>query len=131
MPPLVVCSSIGVPPPFMRPSKRRRDFSVTSTLRSGETLTPPFVHVADRSAFAFCGRLMLTPPLVVFAEIGSRPTDAKSMLTMPFVDRASTPPERPLPVTAPLVVRAITLPPSPRSEEHTSELQSPCNLVCR
>src|ERR1022692_5224179 len=22
-------------------------------------------------------------------------------------------------------------PPSPRSEEHTSELQSPCNLVCR
>src|ERR1039457_2590746 len=23
------------------------------------------------------------------------------------------------------------IPPSPRSEEHTSELQSPCNLVCR
>src|SRR2546426_8594632 len=23
------------------------------------------------------------------------------------------------------------LPPCPRSEEHTSELQSPCNLVCR
>src|SRR5256885_4500459 len=22
-------------------------------------------------------------------------------------------------------------PPAPRSEEHTSELQSPCNLVCR
>src|SRR5256885_7752924 len=24
-----------------------------------------------------------------------------------------------------------TTPPGPRSEEHTSELQSPCNLVCR
>src|SRR5256885_8990304 len=32
------------------------------------------------------------------------------------------------------VMRRIILPPSPpppRSEEHTSELQSPCNLVCR
>src|SRR5256885_12990755 len=27
--------------------------------------------------------------------------------------------------------RRITLPPNLRSEEHTSELQSPCNLVCR
>src|SRR5256885_2538251 len=26
---------------------------------------------------------------------------------------------------------AFTLPPNCRSEEHTSELQSPCNLVCR
>src|ERR1039457_7471016 len=26
---------------------------------------------------------------------------------------------------------ALTPYPSPRSEEHTSELQSPCNLVCR
>src|SRR6266446_6058897 len=26
--------------------------------------------------------------------------------------------------------RSVSLP-SPRSEEHTSELQSPCNLVCR
>src|SRR5256885_6573475 len=25
----------------------------------------------------------------------------------------------------------VTQPPQPRSEEHTSELQSPCNLVCR
>src|SRR5256885_12850380 len=25
----------------------------------------------------------------------------------------------------------VILPPRPRSEEHTSELQSPCNLVCR
>src|SRR5256885_6396265 len=27
--------------------------------------------------------------------------------------------------------RLPSLRPSPRSEEHTSELQSPCNLVCR
>src|SRR5256885_3028098 len=27
--------------------------------------------------------------------------------------------------------REPTVPPSTRSEEHTSELQSPCNLVCR
>src|SRR5688500_19663552 len=26
---------------------------------------------------------------------------------------------------------AAWAPPAPRSEEHTSELQSPCNLVCR
>src|SRR5256885_9923969 len=25
----------------------------------------------------------------------------------------------------------VRAPPAPRSEEHTSELQSPCNLVCR
>src|SRR2546426_6039767 len=27
--------------------------------------------------------------------------------------------------------RSLRLPALPRSEEHTSELQSPCNLVCR
>src|SRR5256885_14417904 len=29
------------------------------------------------------------------------------------------------------VPEAATAEPPPRSEEHTSELQSPCNLVCR
>src|SRR5256885_8136675 len=29
------------------------------------------------------------------------------------------------------ITSCSTLRPSPRSEEHTSELQSPCNLVCR
>src|SRR2546426_7343674 len=28
-------------------------------------------------------------------------------------------------------IRFLTRVPKPRSEEHTSELQSPCNLVCR
>src|SRR2546426_11491829 len=29
------------------------------------------------------------------------------------------------------IASARSSPPRPRSEEHTSELQSPCNLVCR
>src|SRR2546426_2088949 len=32
---------------------------------------------------------------------------------------------------ASLTIRTHGLAPEPRSEEHTSELQSPCNLVCR
>src|SRR2546426_9217531 len=32
---------------------------------------------------------------------------------------------------SPLLPGTITGPCAPRSEEHTSELQSPCNLVCR
>src|SRR5256885_11551970 len=34
---------------------------------------------------------------------------------------------RPLPA----IESVVTLSTNPRSEEHTSELQSPCNLVCR
>src|SRR5256885_7375625 len=30
-----------------------------------------------------------------------------------------------------VVDRNVVMPSCPRSEEHTSELQSPCNLVCR
>src|SRR5256885_7356703 len=33
--------------------------------------------------------------------------------------------------SATLVLTFSSLPPQTRSEEHTSELQSPCNLVCR
>src|SRR2546426_9765561 len=38
---------------------------------------------------------------------------------------------RPLPARANPGGPAARWAPSPRSEEHTSELQSPCNLVCR
>src|SRR2546426_6616659 len=34
-------------------------------------------------------------------------------------------------VLSPLTSQANTVPQVERSEEHTSELQSPCNLVCR
>src|SRR5256885_9803956 len=36
-----------------------------------------------------------------------------------------------VPLNTRLPPLAITVVPLPRSEEHTSELQSPCNLVCR
>src|SRR5256885_6118046 len=36
-----------------------------------------------------------------------------------------------LPVSINAVAIIVNEPPSSRSEEHTSELQSPCNLVCR
>src|SRR5205807_9356331 len=39
-------------------------------------------------------------------------------------------PRRSSVVTAPVVARSVRAWPQ-RSEEHTSELQSPCNLVCR
>src|SRR5580765_3373809 len=104
MPPFVVWSSIGVPPPFSVPSKWRRDFSETSRFSTEETLMPPLVHDADRLALAFSGTINVTPPLVVRAEIGSVPIDARSRVTPPLVDRASTPPVRFLPLTPPLVV---------------------------
>src|SRR2546426_1524491 len=34
-------------------------------------------------------------------------------------------------ITPVYIVDLVSLPGGPRSEEHTSELQSPCNLVCR
>src|SRR2546426_9108798 len=47
--------------------------------------------------------------------------------------RPATPaPAAPSTGTAPAhPARSTSLPSAPRSEEHTSELQSPCNLVCR
>src|SRR5256885_10341083 len=38
---------------------------------------------------------------------------------------------RPRALRQPRLVRPRRIPPGARSEEHTSELQSPCNLVCR
>src|SRR5256885_9466797 len=40
-------------------------------------------------------------------------------------------PVRRLEQAAPLIRRRLAASPVARSEEHTSELQSPCNLVCR
>ena len=104
-PPLVVCSSMGVPPPFNLPSRRRRDCSEISSFTPA-TLMPPLVQDAEMSAFADSGTVSETPPLVVRSAIRSEPTDASSMLTRPLVAAASTPPLRPLPVTPPLVVLA-------------------------
>src|SRR5256885_3131434 len=40
-------------------------------------------------------------------------------------------PTNPSSPRSPTATRPTSTPPTPRSEEHTSELQSPCNLVCR
>ena len=110
--PLVVCSSTAVPPPFILPSRWRRDFSVTSKLSSDPTLMPPLVTEAATVAFAFSGSISVTLPLVVSSEIFSEPTDAMSIETEPLVVSPSTPPVRLVPLTAPLVVCATTLPDS-------------------
>src|SRR5256885_12736168 len=49
------------------------------------------------------------------------------------LEDGSRPEVLPLPMPAPVFFRGRRLPASyaNRSEEHTSELQSPCNLVCR
>src|ERR1022692_189656 len=52
----------------------------------------------------------------------------------PFDPALPPPPEPPPPMAPPPAPPRLPLPPAPappRSEEHTSELQSPCNLVCR
>src|SRR5207244_3552436 len=110
MPPFVVFNSIGVPPPFIRPSNRRRDCSDTSILSPDARLMPPLVQVAVRSAFAVSGRSSVTPPLVVLSWILSAPSAARSTFTPPLVVRASPPPANSLAFTPPLVVCALTLP---------------------
>jgi hypothetical protein len=62
---------------------------------SAETLMPPLVHDADRSAFAFSGSDQRHAAVGRPQEMLSVPTDARSMVTPPLVDRASTPPVRP------------------------------------
>src|SRR5688500_19519501 len=61
-------------------------------------------------------------------KLASRPpTDENTCLT-----RATAKPSRALARDLEgWVVRRASLPSRSRSEEHTSELQSPCNLVCR
>ena len=115
MPPFVVCNSLGVPPPFSRPSRRRRDCSDTSSF-TPETEILPLVHEAETSAFAESGTVSVTPPLTVRIVMRSAPSDASSMFTPPLVARASTPPPRFRPTTPPFVVCATILPVRPVSE---------------
>src|SRR5256885_11135411 len=58
-------------------------------------------------------------------NVQPRPMPSLWQIKLPPSSRAQFALEcKPYPWPAPLVV-------NPRSEEHTSELQSPCNLVCR
>src|SRR5688500_2096232 len=56
----------------------------------------------------------------------------RTVVARPFDVNVSSAPSTPSPVDQ-LITRPLSTPPSDatRSEEHTSELQSPCNLVCR
>src|SRR2546426_3971620 len=53
-----------------------------------------------------------------------------STLTTPVSAQQSDSTPKDTTLLAPVVVTGVRLP-TVRSEEHTSELQSPCNLVCR
>ena len=68
------------------------------------------MQLAEMLAFAFCGSVTCTFPFVVRTSIGSSPTAPSSIVTLPLVARASTPPPNPRAVTPPLVVFANTRP---------------------
>src|ERR1039457_2850003 len=74
------------------------------------------VHQRRIERFVPSAVLFPEPCLVPCSGVGN---DAVADLLNPF-ERALTPPEATFPA-----------PSQHRSEEHTSELQSPCNLVCR
>src|SRR5256885_13290381 len=64
--------------------------------------------------------MRISPPLT-----GSRPATARSSVVLP---QPEGPMSTPMSPAARFSVTPCT---AGRSEEHTSELQSPCNLVCR
>src|SRR2546426_3629019 len=55
----------------------------------------------------------------------------RSLERLPILTRAPLGDERVVPGEAPALEVHDQMRSAPRSEEHTSELQSPCNLVCR
>src|SRR2546426_7615517 len=65
---------------------------------------------------------------VVDTQAGHRPAEIESLSVVRLL--VGVPPIHPA-VGIPLGVERYTYEQSYRSEEHTSELQSPCNLVCR
>src|SRR2546426_5403565 len=76
--------------------------------------------------YAMPRRTRLLPYVIVAAMAGPRPGHAQAPLTpLDSAILASQPLKRL--VLSPSLFRRLSV----RSEEHTSELQSPCNLVCR
>src|SRR5205807_8596270 len=78
-------------------------------------------------------------PMAVSAPTSERPVGAgRSEGEAPLVARSAPPWAGPASLAAAVVVLTYAIfahgaaaEPAARSEEHTSELQSPCNLVCR
>src|SRR5205807_7303949 len=83
------------------------------------------VLAVDRFFF-FIVRRPPTSTLFPYTTLFRSPTTTRPPTTPP---RSRSPPRRGPPRPRPARTRAR--PRSRRSEEHTSELQSPCNLVCR
>src|SRR5256886_11011109 len=96
-------------------------------MRSAAGRPPGRVHVAI-SMFSATVRSAKIP-----LSSGAQPTPSRaiSCVRRPWMGwpRNSTPPARGR--RYPMIVRRVVVFPAPRSEEHTSELQSQSNLVCR
>src|SRR5256885_10985627 len=77
-------------------------------------------------------RSTLFPYTTLFRSAGRAALAARPRAPAPTSDAPSLAPARLLRIASPApVIWAAAGSRGPRSEEHTSELQSPCNLVCR
>src|SRR5256885_9871887 len=92
---------------MIRRPQRSPLFPYPTLFRSGPPQPPPAGRRAVRSP-------VLSPPGRLLAGGDAGPSPADAPLGRAGSDR-----------------RVVLRPPPARSEEHTSELQSPCNLVCR
>src|SRR2546426_4499773 len=95
------------------------------------------IEIALRALGVGTGDEVITTPMTAFASVlaviraGAQPVladidPATALMSMESVRRCLGPKTR-----AALLVHLYGLATELRSEEHTSELQSPCNLVCR
>src|SRR5256885_12336817 len=75
-------------------------------------------------------RSTLFPYTTLFRSLGAR-IDENDPRLVPAILDPHRHPAGADPVAPDLLRQALGQPGVPRSEEHTSELQSPCNLVCR
>src|ERR1039457_3516708 len=73
----------------------------------------------------------LTPRLRVRFSAGVNPDTLKDGIFIYWLGNLTTEETDPQPFATVTPINKIEYDPSTRSEEHTSELQSPCNLVCR
>src|SRR5205807_8268632 len=91
---------------------------------------PPLsLPAALPTSFVSSGRNALAPPPLTGTSEGSR-----TLWTCTFTPPTAGDSDTAIPASAgrsSITPRAPSTPLRDRSEEHTSELQSPCNLVCR
>src|SRR5256885_11690278 len=88
-----------------------------STLFPYPTLSRPAAGVTSTDATGTPDTVIAAVPLL------------PSLVAVMVAEPTAMPLTRPAPLT--VATAGLPLPQVTRSEEHTSELQSPCNLVCR